>query len=130
MGNVLLILHDATCDNYFIVNNCWNQMYQDLCYLLIVSRLINIIYILAWYKKQKWKMQALTLPGYTLYFVKALYFSYFISNYLYYVHLFGIRWSFSIDLFPNVLFRTVDYFWKHVPTRLFISLCWNVLHKI
>ena len=82
-----------------LLNNCWNQMYQDLCYLLIVSRLINIIYILAWYKKQKWKMQALTLPGYILHFVKALYFSF----------LFRIICTMFICLVVDGLFQSICF---------------------
>ena len=36
-------LHEATCDNYFIVKCLSNKMYQELSYLLIVSGLLNII---------------------------------------------------------------------------------------
>ena len=43
-------------------------------------------------------------------------FSNFNLNILYFVYLFGIRWSFAIDLFSNIFFQTLDYFWKHVPT--------------
>ena len=43
-------------------------------------------------------------------------FSNFNLHILYFVYLFGIRWSFTIDLFSNIFFQTLDYFWKHVPT--------------
>ena len=55
-------------------------------------------------------------------------FAHFITNILYSVHLLGTRWSFTINLFSNVLFQTFDYFWKYVPTKLLISLCWYILH--
>ena len=40
------------------------------------------------------------------------------------VHLFCTRLSFTIDLFSNALFQTFGYIWKHVPTKLLISLYW------
>ena len=57
-------------------------------------------------------------------------FPYFNSNILCSVHLFGIRWSFAMDLFSNVLFQTSAYFRKRVPTKLLISLCWHTLYQI
>ena len=44
-GKYLPILHEATCDNYFIVKGLFylNKIYQELSYLLIVSGLLNII---------------------------------------------------------------------------------------
>ena len=37
-----------------------------------------------------------------------------------------LRCFFAIDLFSNALFQTFDYFWKHVPTMLIISLCFCI----
>ena len=51
-------------------------------------------------------------------------FPYFNSDILHSVHLFCIQWSFVIDLFSNVLFQAFDYFWKQVPIKLLISMCW------
>ena len=50
-------------------------MYQELSYLglLTVSGLLNIIECYIGTNKQK-KLQVLTLPGYVLYFLTALYF--------------------------------------------------------
>ena len=48
------------------LNACLNQMYQELSYLLIVSGFST--------NKQEQKLQVLTLPGYVLYFLTALYF--------------------------------------------------------
>ena len=39
----LRILHEATCDNYFIVNACLNQINQELSYLLTAESLVNMI---------------------------------------------------------------------------------------
>ena len=45
--------------------------------------------------------------------------------------LFVLYWTvFVTDLFWNVLFQTFDYFWKQVPTKLLISMCWHILHQI
>ena len=49
-------------------------MYQELSYLLIVSGLLNIIWCYIGTNKQNKKLKVLTLPGYVLYFLKALYF--------------------------------------------------------
>ena len=56
------------------LNACFNKMYQELSYLLIVSGLFNIIECYIDTNKQKQKLQVLTLPGYVLYFLTALYF--------------------------------------------------------
>ena len=66
-----------------------------------------------------------------LYFVfcNSLVFPYFKWNILYSVHLFGIWWSFATDLFSNVLLQTFGCFWKHVPDKLLISLCWHFYIK-
>ena len=56
-------------------------------------------------------------------------FAYFNSNILYSVHLFCTRWSFAIDLFKCFFSQTFDYFWKHVTSKLLISLCWHILHQ-
>ena len=56
------------------LNACFNKMYQELSYLLIVSGLFNIIECYIDTYKQKQKLQVLTLPGYILYFPTALYF--------------------------------------------------------
>ena len=56
------------------LNACLNQMYQELSYLLTVSGLLNIILCYIGTNKQKEKLQMLTLPGYDLYFLTALYF--------------------------------------------------------
>ena len=42
------------------------------------------------------------------------------------VYLFCTWLFFAINLFSNVLFQTFDYFWKYVPTKLLISLCWQI----
>ena len=49
------------------LNACLNKVYQELSYLLIVSGYVGT-------NKQKQKLQVLTLPGYVLYFLTALYF--------------------------------------------------------
>ena len=63
------ILHEATS-----LNACLNRIYQELSYLLIVSSLLNIISYYIGTNKQKQKLEVLTLPGYVLYFLTALYF--------------------------------------------------------
>ena len=87
--------------------------------------------MLAWFKNAEAKT-ANTSKCTWLYFVfpDSFVFSYFNSNILYSVHLFGIRWSFAVDLFSNVLFQTFDYFWKYIPTKLLISLRWHILYEI
>ena len=37
--------------------------------------------------------------------------------------MFCTQWSFAINLFSSVLFKTFKYIWKHLPTMLLISLC-------
>ena len=49
-------------------NSCLNKIYQELPYLLIVSGLLHIIYCYIGTNEQKQKLQALTFPGYVLYF--------------------------------------------------------------
>ena len=56
------------------LNACFNKMYQKLSYLLIVSGLFNIIECYIDTNKQKQKLQVLTLSGYVLHFLTALYF--------------------------------------------------------
>ena len=56
------------------LNAYLNKMYQELSYLLIVPDLLNIIKCYIGTNKQKQKLQVLTLPGYVLYFLTALYF--------------------------------------------------------
>ena len=56
------------------LNACLSKMYQELSYLLIVSGLFNIIKCYIGTNKQKEKLKVLTLPGYVLYFLTALYF--------------------------------------------------------
>ena len=65
------ILHEATAAS---LNACLNRIYQELSYLLIVSSLLNIISCYIGTNKQKQKLEVLTLPGYVLYFLTALYF--------------------------------------------------------
>ena len=98
-GKYLPILHEKMCDNYFIVK-CLLKSNESREILLT-----NCIELAS--KMQKQKLQVPTLSGHILYSV----------------HLFGIRWSFAIDLFSNVLLQTFDYFSKHVPTKFLNSLC-------
>ena len=56
------------------LNACLDRMYQELSYVLVASGLFNIIYCYIGTNKQKQKLQVLTLPGYVLYFLTALYF--------------------------------------------------------
>ena len=56
------------------LNACLNKINQELCYLLIVSRLLHVIYCYIGTNKQNEKLQVLTLPGYDLYFLTVLYF--------------------------------------------------------
>ena len=65
-------------------------------------------------------MKELILPGYIS---KQLYIPCFNSSILCTVHLSCIWWTSVIDLISNFLFQTFDYFSKHVPTKLLISLC-------
>ena len=65
-------------------------------------------------------MKELILPGYIS---KQLYIPCFNSSILYTVHLSCIWWTSVINLISNFLFQTFDYFSKHVPTKLLISLC-------
>ena len=55
------------------------------------------------------KLQVVALSGHILYFVTALFFHISIRIFYTLVHLFGIQWSFAIDLFSNVLLQTFDY---------------------
>ena len=62
------ILHEATCDNYF-----------ELSYLLITNYLLIVSGLLIWFNAileqiSRKKLLVLTLPGYVLYFLTALYF--------------------------------------------------------
>ena len=86
------------------LNAYLNKMYQELSYLLIVSGLLNIIQCYIGKNKQKKKLQVLTLPGYVLYFVTALYF-----------HV-------SIRIFCNLFICLVfDGFLQSVCFRMFCS---------
>ena len=58
------------------LNACLNKMYQELSYLglLILSGFLNIMWSYIGTNKQKEKLQVLSLSGYVLYFLTALYF--------------------------------------------------------
>ena len=75
--------------------------------------------MLIWYKKAKVKTAN---PNFTwLYFVfpNSFVFLQFNSNILHFIYLFGMRWSFAIDLFSNILFQIFE----NIPTKFLISLC-------
>ena len=57
-----------------LLNTCLNKMYQELSYLLIVSGLFNIIWCYIGTNQQKERLQVLTLAGYVLFCLTALYF--------------------------------------------------------
>ena len=73
--------------------------------------------MLGWLKNAEAKTTSTEFTWLYFVFPNSFLFSYFNSNILYPVHLFGIRWSFTINLFSNDLFQTFDYFRKHVPTK-------------
>ena len=66
------------------LNACWRQMSQELCYLLIVTSLLNLM--LRWYKKGETKLGNTNLIWLRLVFPNSFLFSYFNSNILYSVH--------------------------------------------
>ena len=84
---------------------CLNKKYQELSYLgrLIVLGLLNIACYIGT-KKQKEKLQVLTLSGYVLCFLTALYFH--ISTRIFKICLFVLYLIvfFVIDLFLNLFF--------------------------
>ena len=100
------------------LNACLNQMYQEL----LLTNCIELGEYDLKLKKKKKKLLVLTLRGYISKHSTAIYFPHISLNILYSVHLFGIQWSFPINLFSNVLFQTSDYFRKHIPNKLLISL--------
>ena len=109
------------------LNACLNQMYQELSCLLIVSGLLNIIWCYIGTNKQEQKLPVVTLRGYVLYFLTALYFHISIQIFcnLFICLLFD-------SLLQSICFwmlQTFDYF-RHVPTKLLISLCWHILHQV
>ena len=124
-GKYLLILHETTCDNYFIVKWLFISIESRVTYQLHRT-------YLTWFKVDKLEAKTVSTNFTWLYFktFDTFIFPHFSSNILYSVHLFGIRWSFVISLFSNVLFQTFDHFWKLVPNKLLISLCWQTLHQI
>ena len=86
------------------LNAYLNKMYQELSYLLIVPDLLNIIKCYIGTNKQKQKLQVLTLPGYVLYFLTALYF------------------HTSIRIFCNLFIRLVfDGLLQSIYFRMFCS---------
>lgn len=62
--------------------------------------------MLTWYKKAEAKTE---IPNFT-WFPNSFVFPYLNLNSLYSVHLFGTQWSFTINVFSNVLFRIFDCF--------------------
>ena len=65
--------------------------------------------MLSWYKKAEAKTASTNFTCLYFVFPNSFIFPYLNSNILYSDHLFGIRWSFAINLFSNVLFKTFDY---------------------
>ena len=70
--------------------------------------------MLTWYKKSEAKSASANFTWLHFLFPNSFVFPYFNSNILYSVHLLGIRWSFAIDFFSNVLYETFDYFYNHM----------------
>ena len=66
--------------------------------------------MLTWFENAKAKTASTKFTWSYFVFPNSFAFSYFSSNNLYSVYLFGIRWSFAFDLLSNVLFQTFDYF--------------------
>ena len=75
------------------LNAYLNKMYQELSYLRIVSGLLNIIQCYIGINKQKKNLKVLTLPGYALYFLTALYFV--IYSFVWYLIVFCNRFVFE-----------------------------------
>ena len=124
----LTILHETARDNCFIVKSLVKSN---------ESRVILFTYeldrpCLIWFKVQLLEAKTASTNFTWLHFktFDSFIFSHFNLNILYSVHLFGIRWFFAINLFSSFLFQIFDYFWKHVPNKLLISLCWQTLHQI
>ena len=95
-GKHLPILHKSTCDYYFIVkcllkSNVWRVIFLINCIELAPYNLM-----LTWYKKAKTVNANFTLLY--LVFPNSFAFPYFNSSILCSVRLFGIWWSFGIDL--------------------------------
>ena len=65
--------------------------------------------MLTWFKNAEAKTASTNFIWSYFVFPNSFVFPYFNSNILYSVHLFGIWWSFAIDLFANVLLQTFDY---------------------
>ena len=113
--------HETTCHKYFILKYLLISLVEKLFYLLIASNLLIAL---------EAKTAANNFTWLLFKTLDSIVFPYFNSNILYSVHLFGSRWFFAIDSFWNVLFQTFGYFWKDVPAKLLISLCWHILCQI
>ena len=120
-GKYLPILHEATWDNYFIVKYL---LKSNESREILLTNCIELAYFGAkfganfvWKRRSK-KCKYLLYLSYFV-FPNSFVFPYFNSNILYSVYLFGIRWSFAIDLFSNVLFQKSITF-----ESMYLISCW------